>query len=108
MITSSPAILGYAIDNIRGKLDDLRALGFENPVKMITSSPAILGYAIDRLRLVVSIVNACADAPPSAFSSLVYKRRSLIEEIAASKPASWADVRAALRAAKIKKEASAP
>ena len=50
MITSSPAILGLAIDNIRGKLEDLRALGFENPVKMITSLPAILGYAIDNIR----------------------------------------------------------
>jgi len=25
------------IDNIRGKLDDLKALGFADPVKMITS-----------------------------------------------------------------------
>jgi hypothetical protein len=28
------------------KIDDLKALGFENPVKMITSSPAILGYSV--------------------------------------------------------------
>jgi mTERF len=50
MITSLPAILGYAIDSIRGKLDDLKSLGFDNPVKMITSQPAILGYAIDSIR----------------------------------------------------------
>jgi hypothetical protein len=42
MITSSPAILGYAIDNIRGKIADLRELGFADPVKMITLRPAIL------------------------------------------------------------------
>jgi mTERF len=28
------------------KIDELKALGFENPVKMITSLPAILGYSI--------------------------------------------------------------
>ncbi len=50
MITSSPAILGYAIDNIRGKIADLRELGFADPVKMITSLPAILGLAIDNIR----------------------------------------------------------
>ncbi len=49
MIVSSPSILGYAIDNIRGKLADLKSLGFADPVKMITSSPPILGLAIDNI-----------------------------------------------------------
>jgi hypothetical protein len=31
------------VDNIRGKISDLRDLGFSDPVKMITLFPAILG-----------------------------------------------------------------
>ena len=50
MITSSPTILGLAIDNIRGKIASLRELGFADPVKMVTSLPAILGYAMDNIR----------------------------------------------------------
>src|SRR6185369_15349215 len=50
MITSSPTILGLAIDNIRGRIAGLRELGFNDPVKMITSSPTILGLAIDNIR----------------------------------------------------------
>ena len=50
MITSSPPILGLAIENICGKIADLRRLCFADPVKMITSLPAILGYAIHSIR----------------------------------------------------------
>ena len=50
MITSSPVILGLAIDNIHGKIADLRAIGFVDPMKMIMSSPAILGLAIYNIR----------------------------------------------------------
>jgi hypothetical protein len=50
MITSSPEILGLAVDNIGRKITDLRELGFVDPVKMITSNPTILGYAIDNIR----------------------------------------------------------
>jgi hypothetical protein len=39
----------YAIDTLRGKIANLRALGFADPVKMITSIPAILPYAIDNI-----------------------------------------------------------
>jgi hypothetical protein len=48
--SSSQAILSNAIDNIRGKIANLRELGFTDPVKMITSSPAILELAIDNIR----------------------------------------------------------
>ncbi|PIR53711.1 hypothetical protein COU75_04710 [Candidatus Peregrinibacteria bacterium CG10_big_fil_rev_8_21_14_0_10_42_8] len=49
MITSSPAILGYAMENIDGKIADLEKRGFKDPVKMITSLPAILGYAMENI-----------------------------------------------------------
>jgi hypothetical protein len=63
MITSSPAILGYAIDNIRGKIANLRELGFADPVKMVTSSPAILTYANNTVRGKVTDLSelGCAD-----------------------------------------------
>ncbi|REF83273.1 mTERF protein [Methylovirgula ligni] len=64
MITSSPAILGYAIDNIRGKISDLRAAGFTDPVKMITSSPAILGLSIDNIRGKISDLRAAGFTDP--------------------------------------------
>jgi hypothetical protein len=50
MITSLPAILGYGLDNIRGRITDLRELGFADPVKMVTLNPTILGLAIDNIR----------------------------------------------------------
>ena len=50
MITSLPAILGYAMDNIRGRIADLRELGFADPIRMITYFPSILGLAIDNIR----------------------------------------------------------
>ena len=50
MITYFPTILGLGIDNIRGRITDLRELGFNDPVKMVTSSPTILGLAIDNIR----------------------------------------------------------
>jgi mTERF len=50
MITSLPAILGYALDNIRGRIADLHELGFADPVKMIAYFPSILGLGIDNIR----------------------------------------------------------
>ena len=50
MITSSPTVLTYAIDSIRGKIVELRELDFADPVKMIASSPAMLGLAINNIR----------------------------------------------------------
>jgi hypothetical protein len=34
MVTSSPAILDCAIENIQGKISDLRELGFANPANV--------------------------------------------------------------------------
>ena len=50
MITYFPTILGLGIENIRGRIADLRELGFSDPVKMVTLSPTILGLAIDNIR----------------------------------------------------------
>ena len=50
MVTLSPQILGLGIDNIRGRIADLRELGFSDPIKMVTSNPAILGLAINNIR----------------------------------------------------------
>ena len=48
LITSSPAILGYSIeDNIKPKITELKTLGFTNPIKLITSSPTILNLSIE-------------------------------------------------------------
>ena len=50
MIISLPAILSYALDNIHGRMADLRRLGFADPVKMIAYFPTILGLGIDNIR----------------------------------------------------------
>jgi mTERF len=50
VIAYFPSILGLGIDNIRGRMTDLRELGFSDPVQMITSSSTILGLAIDSIR----------------------------------------------------------
>src|SRR5262245_18625138 len=50
LIAYFPPILGLGIDNIRGRIADLRELGFSDPVQMITSGPTILGLAIDNIR----------------------------------------------------------
>ncbi len=50
MISSSPVVLGYHIENIKQKIDDLKNLGFADPVKMITSSMRILGLNIENIR----------------------------------------------------------
>ena len=49
MITSKPG-KSCTIDNIRGKIADLREVGFADPVKMIASHPSILSYSIDSIR----------------------------------------------------------
>ena len=97
MVTSLPAILGLAIDNITGKLSDLKRLGFADPVKMVTSSPAILGYARERLLLCAGIVAALDDGSPTQVGQLINKRRTLIDAVAAAKPRKWAEVRQILR-----------
>ena len=56
MVTLSPTILIQGIDNIRGRITDLRELGFNDPVKMVTSRPTILGYGRERVLLCGRIV----------------------------------------------------
>jgi hypothetical protein len=64
MITSSPTVLSYAIDSIRGKIVELRELGFADPVKMITSSPAMLGLAINNIRSKIADLRELGFADP--------------------------------------------
>src|SRR5207253_1280463 len=64
MLTSNPSILGLAMENIRGKLSDLRALGFADPVKMVTSNPSILGLAMENIRGKLSDLRALGFADP--------------------------------------------
>jgi hypothetical protein len=96
MITSSPAILGYAIDNIRGKLADLRELGFADPVKMITSSPAILGYARERVLLCGRIVARLDDRSDAMLARIISKRRSIIDAVDAGVCHAWREVLSAI------------
>jgi hypothetical protein len=49
LITSLPAILGYAFDNIDAKIEGLKSRGFENPTKLITTLPPILGLAFENI-----------------------------------------------------------
>jgi hypothetical protein len=103
MITSSPAILGYAIENIRGKIADLRELGFADPVKMITSLPAILGYARERLLLCGRIVMRLDDDNPDGMlARLIKQPRAVIDTVAVAQPRTWSEIRTFISAAKRK------
>jgi hypothetical protein len=57
MIASSPPILGLNIENIKQKIEDLKALGFANPEKMIASFSPILGLNIENIRKKISTVD---------------------------------------------------
>jgi hypothetical protein len=50
MITWCPAVITYAMGNIRGKIIAMRELGFADPIKMITSLPAITCYGMGNMR----------------------------------------------------------
>ena len=101
MITSLPTILGYSIDSIRGKLDDLRQLGFADPVKMITSLPAILGYSRERLLLCGKIVMQLDDGGSDRmFAQLIKQPRVVIDAVAAAEPRTWSEVRIIMAASK--------
>jgi hypothetical protein len=56
--------VGLAIASIRGKVTDLRAAGFTDPIKMITSSPAILGLAIDNIHGKIADLSELGFADP--------------------------------------------
>ena len=53
-----------SIEAMRGKIADLRTLGFADPVKMITSLPAILGLAIDNIRGKIADLRTLGFADP--------------------------------------------
>jgi hypothetical protein len=83
MITSSPAILGYGIANIREKIADLRELGFADPLKMITSLPTILSYEIHSIRGRIAHLHELGFADPvkmitSSPAILGYARERLL------------------------------
>ena len=65
MITSLPAILGYNIENIKQKIDDLKSLGFADPTKMITSLPAILGLNIENIKQKIDDLKSLGFADPT-------------------------------------------
>ena len=94
MITSLPTILGYAIDNIRCKIADLRQLGFDDPVKIITPNPAILGYARERLLLCGGIVTGLDGGTDEMLVRLIKEPRAVIDAVAAAQPLAWSEVRA--------------
>jgi hypothetical protein len=94
MITSLPTILGYEIDNIRGKIALLRQLGFVDPVKMITPNPAILGYAQERLLLCGGIVTKLDQRTDEMLVRLIKEPREVIDTVAAAQPRTWSEVRA--------------
>ncbi len=94
MITSLPTILGYEIDNIRGKIAHLRQLGFVDPVKMITPNPAILGYAEERLLLCGRIVTELDQRTDEMLVRLIKEPRAVIDAVAAAQPRTWSEVRA--------------
>jgi hypothetical protein len=52
------------MDNIQGKIADLRTLGFADPVKLITSLPAIMGLAIDNMRGKIADLRVLGFADP--------------------------------------------
>jgi hypothetical protein len=100
MITSLPAVLGYAISNIRGRIADLRELGFADPVTMITSLPAILGYARERLILCGTIVMRLDDDNPDGMlARLIRQPHAVIDTVAAAQPRTWSEVRIIIVAA---------
>jgi hypothetical protein len=69
---SSPPILGYAIDNIRGKIADLRALGFE-PHRLISRWPIVLGYSLKRIRFCADVTTTIAKGNEGLFCELLTK-----------------------------------
>ncbi len=50
------SILSLGIENIKQKIEDLKALGFTDPNKLITSSPVILGLGIENISKKVDTV----------------------------------------------------
>jgi hypothetical protein len=79
MVTLNPSILGLAMDNIRGRIADLRELGFNDPVKMVTSRPAILGYARERVLICGRIVMRLEERTDDMLGRLIKESRAVID-----------------------------
>jgi hypothetical protein len=91
------------MENIRGRIADLRKLGFADPVKMITSNPVILGYARDRILLCGRIIMGLHDdQTDQMFCWLIKKPRAFINAVEAAQPRTWSEVRTIVAAAKNK------
>jgi hypothetical protein len=95
VIRSNAAILILTMDNVRGKITDLRALGFADPVMMITSNPTILSYAPERLLICGRmIMRFDDDAMDRMLAQLINQPRAVIDAVALARPRSWSDLRA--------------
>ena len=97
MITSSPAILGYAIANIEGKLVYFASVGLDVH-SLVQRFPPILGYNIDRIRLCVRLSLPLIDSLDISLSFLVTKDPATSTAAALlCKPTTLAQLRAAMR-----------
>ncbi|OFX05675.1 MAG: hypothetical protein A3E78_03260 [Alphaproteobacteria bacterium RIFCSPHIGHO2_12_FULL_63_12] len=97
MITSLPAILGYAIDNIRGKLDYAGHFGIDGR-GIVERFPPLLGYNLDRIRLCVRLSLPLIDPWEMSLSFLI--TRDPATSVAAallSRPETLKALRAAMR-----------
>jgi hypothetical protein len=93
LITSLPAILGYAFDNIDAKIEGLKSRGFENPTKLITTLPPILGYAFENIDRKIRLLYLLHGDRTKAISELQafppllgYKWRRLLFAVRTSHP----------------------
>jgi hypothetical protein len=100
MVTLNPTILGLAIDNIRGRIADLRELGFNDPIKMVTSRPSILVYARERVLLCGRIVMRLEERTDNMLGRLIKESRAVIDAVTVAQPRTWSDVRAVIVMAK--------
>ena len=76
MITSSPAILGLAFENIDEKLRyarKLRKFGVDG-IRLIEQFSPLLGYSILRIKVIVRIVLSIIDGDKKIFNSLITKK----------------------------------
>ena len=88
------------MDNIRGRITDLRELGFSDPVRMVTSRPSILGYARERVLLCGRIVMCLEERTDNMLGRLIKESRAVIDAVAIAQPRTWAAVHAIIVVAK--------
>ena len=100
IVTLNPTILGLAIDNIRGRIADLRELGFDDPVKMVSSHPAILVYSRERVLLCGRVIMRLEERTDSMLGRLIKESRAVIDAVAVAQPRTWSDAHAIIVMAK--------